>query len=112
MAGLLRPHIQSGGLQGITVVTHGFQPTQDSGDSLQLLSQEIRNRADAENGTDAGAWLIDYDVRSEGGNGVFDFNFGLGDDGLSNGSLLMVQPSPGLSIRLGSRVKRTISGLG
>ena len=69
IASLLRPHLAS--IDGVTVVTHGFQPDASAGDSLNLLSSAIRDRADAENGTQQSAWLLDYDVRSEGTNGFF-----------------------------------------
>ena len=62
------------GITGITIVTHGFQLGDSGGDSLLPLAQAIRDRADAENGPDNGAWLLDYDVRGEGATGGFDLD--------------------------------------
>ena len=41
------------------------------GDSLITLARAIRDRADAENGSDA-AWFLDYDLTQQGGLGIID----------------------------------------
>ncbi len=58
------------GITGVTVVTHGWQPTDGSGDSLSPLAQAIRERASAVTGRQA--WLIDYDNDENRGLGRFD----------------------------------------
>ena len=71
MRALLREHP----ITGATIITHGFQPgnTADWGDSLLPLARAIRNRADAATPlVENDAWLLDYDVGSEGGEGHFD----------------------------------------
>ena len=55
-----------------TVITHGFQLLDSLGDSLLSLAQEIRQRADDENGSAATAWLLDYDLTGTPIDGVFD----------------------------------------
>ena len=54
-----------------TVLTHGFQVSNSGGDSLITLARAIRDRADAENGSDA-AWFLDYDLTQQGGLGIID----------------------------------------
>ena len=80
-------------LQGVTIVTHGFQFFESDGDSMLELAQEIRNRADSENGSANSAWLLDYDVPTETTTGYFDDDLTAGDDGLQNGSILTGIPS-------------------
>lgn len=57
-------------ITGVTVVTHGFQPTED-GDALHPLARAIWEREDATNGDDA-AWFLDEDVIGPNGQYVFD----------------------------------------
>ena len=57
-------------ITGVTVVTHGFQPTED-GDALHPLARAIWEREDATNGDDA-AWFLDEDVNGPNGQYVFD----------------------------------------
>jgi hypothetical protein len=75
--GLLAAHE----ITGATVVTHGFQPSNNqtlsslgNGDSLRPLALAIANRADAANGGAGTAWLLDYDIPGEGVGGVFDMS--------------------------------------
>ena len=51
---------------GVTIVTHGFQLTDGSGDSLGPLAQAIHART--------GGWLLDYDVPDDFLPGYFDLN--------------------------------------
>ena len=91
VADMIAPHRDE--IQGLTVVTHGFQLSADSGDSLQPLATAVRNRADAENGSDSSAWLLDYDVRGDGFSGGFDLDLNESDDGSNNGSITWGSPS-------------------
>jgi len=61
-------------IEGITVITHGYQPF-GNGDSLMGLASAIESRAEsqyAEAGSSKEAWLLDYDVSGEGLSGGFD----------------------------------------
>ena len=91
MASMIAPHRD--GIQGLTVVTHGFQTSADSGDSLLPLATAVRDRTEAENGSDSSAWLLDYDVRGDGFSGGFDLNLNASDDGSNNGSFTWGIPS-------------------
>ncbi len=75
-------------IEGITVVSHGFQLTSQGGDSLMPLASAIRDRADSENGSERGAWLLDYDVSGEGGRGSFDMDSGFVGSNFEYGSQL------------------------
>ena len=81
------------GIEGVTVVTHGFQFSETDGDSLMPLASAIRQRADSENGAAKSSWLLDYDVRTEGSQGGFDNDLSAADDGIGNGSYLVGSPS-------------------
>ncbi len=70
-----------GRLSGATVITHGFQPGADGtvlsadGDSLRPLANAIQTRVStpvASGGLGGSAYIVDYDVVSEGGSGVID----------------------------------------
>ena len=50
-----------------TIITHGFEPFDNEGDSLLPLGYAIRDAVDTANGP-ADAWLLDYDSQS----GMFD----------------------------------------
>ena len=52
-------------LTGATIITHGFEPFDNDGDSMLPLANEIREITDAANGAD-GAWLLDYDSKLVG----------------------------------------------
>ncbi len=56
--------LQSFQPSGVTIITHGFQPTFGGGDSLGSLAKEIHNRTPG--------WLLDYDVPGAGIQGYFD----------------------------------------
>lgn len=51
-------------LSGATIITHGYQPDNDGGDSLMPLAEAIRDKS--------GGWLLDYDIPEEGKTGYFD----------------------------------------
>ena len=85
VADQLRPFIQQ--LEGITVVTHGFQAGNGDGDGMSSLSHAIRERADSFAG-DYDAWLLDYDLRDDGGEAGIDVDLNAEDDGLNNGSIM------------------------
>src|SRR5438477_583462 len=53
VADQLRGHVSD-----VTVITHGFQPSENDGDSLLDLANAIHNRA--------GGWLVNYSVTGEG----------------------------------------------
>jgi len=61
-------------IQGVTIVTHGFQFGEGNGDGLMPLASAVRNRADSFNGELRSAWLLDYDVAAETLVGAFDFS--------------------------------------
>ncbi|MCA9199426.1 MAG: hypothetical protein KDA87_17895, partial [Planctomycetales bacterium] len=92
MADKLRPHLSS--IQGLTVITHGFQPT-NTGDGMSNLSHAVYARADAyaADSTGRDAWLLDYDIRSEATLAGFDVDLIKDDDGENNGSILDRSPS-------------------
>ena len=56
--------LQSFTATGVTVITHGFQPSAEDGDSMGRLAQEIYNRTPG--------WLLDYDLPALGTQGYFD----------------------------------------
>ncbi len=66
---LLAPHLA--GISGVTVVTHGWQAVDTGGDSLKDLSAAVYKAAERQFGSGA-AWLLDYDVSGNYGNGRFD----------------------------------------
>ncbi len=72
MAQHLRPAIDQHHVSSVTVVTHGFQLGQQDGDAMLPLAKQLRSRIDHDNGPNADAWLLDYDVTREGGVGRFD----------------------------------------
>ncbi|MEZ6120462.1 MAG: hypothetical protein R3C28_28345 [Pirellulaceae bacterium] len=92
MADKLRPYLSS--IEGLTVITHGFQPT-NTGDSLSSLSHAVYSRADSHAAKHVGrdAWLLDYDIRSESNLAGFDIDLSENDDGKNNGSILDGIPS-------------------
>ncbi|MEF8756274.1 MAG: PKD domain-containing protein [Accumulibacter sp.] len=55
---------------GVTVITHGFQLGDSTGDSLLSVANAIYNFAD----TKGSAWLLDYDIPSPGAVAGFDKN--------------------------------------
>ena len=68
-------------ITGATIITHGFQPSNNQllssfgdGDSLRSLATAITSRIDAANGLAESAWLLDYDVPGEGLTGRFDLS--------------------------------------
>jgi hypothetical protein len=92
MADLIRPYLSS--IEGLTVVTHGFQPT-NTGDSMSSLSHAVYSRADSYANSSIGknAWLLDYDIRDEATIAGFDIDLAGDDDGENNGSILNGSPS-------------------
>ena len=91
LAASLEPHRPS--IEGVTVVTHGFQFTDGDGDSMQGLGSAIQARTDYENGSAFSSWLLDYDVRDEGSIGGFDLDLSASDDEAGNGSIMSGVPS-------------------
>ncbi len=85
----IRNQLAHENIDGITVVTHGLQFFQSGGDSLMPLATAIRDRADAENGQSRGAWLLDYDVTGEGGQGAFDMDSGIVGSSFEFGSQII-----------------------
>jgi hypothetical protein len=76
---VVRDYLQGHTITGATIITHGFQPSNNqalaslgNGDSLLPLARAIVHRADVANGAGDTAWLLDYDIPGEGGTGVFD----------------------------------------
>ena len=64
-------------ITGVTVVTHGFQLSGAAGDGLMGLGKAIVNFERANDGQSGDwAWILDYDIPSEGGNAGFDFGSG------------------------------------
>jgi len=68
-------------ITGATIITHGFQPSNNQllsslgdGDSLRPLATAITSRIDAANGLAETAWLLDYDIPGEGLTGQFDLS--------------------------------------
>ncbi len=59
----------SHGVTGATIITHGFTPTDGGGDYMMPLAQSVRNELLAQSG--GNVWLLDYDLTSDGGTGVF-----------------------------------------
>ncbi|MEQ1831211.1 MAG: hypothetical protein ABL921_35015, partial [Pirellula sp.] len=59
-------------ITGATIITHGFQPLDDGGDSLMTLATRIRDREDNINGATSDAWLLDSDISSKLGSAAFD----------------------------------------
>lgn len=51
---------------GATIITHGYQQSDNDGDSLMPLALAIRDRADRDNGSSQTSWLLDYDIGHEG----------------------------------------------
>ena len=68
---------------GATIVTHGFQFTNDTGDSLMSLAETIEDRVETEHGADS-AWVLDHDIL--GGDSVFQ----VPASGVSNGELVLL----------------------
>ncbi|UCE73894.1 MAG: hypothetical protein JSV56_12880, partial [Methanomassiliicoccales archaeon] len=52
-------------ITGATIITHGFEPLDDEGDSMLALAQAIRDEAEISYGNDY-AWLLDYDIQKCG----------------------------------------------
>lgn len=60
-------------ITGVTVITHGFQVSDSSGDALLGLGRAIVNfEQNADNDANDTAWLLDYDVRDGGSSAGFD----------------------------------------
>src|SRR5207249_370170 len=59
---------------GATIITHGFQLSDDGGNALSSLAQAVRDRADVDGGPDRSAWLLDYTVAADGAAGHFDLD--------------------------------------
>src|SRR5206468_2820097 len=55
--------VKRGGPPGVTVITHGFQPTSGGGDALLDLANAIVTRS--------GGTLLNYTVSGQGGQGSF-----------------------------------------
>lgn len=108
-------------ITGLTVITHGYQFPNSGGDSLAPLANAVRDKADSLNGA-AQAWLLDYDVPDDAGQGVFDFNnWPLpGGDGKFRGELVLLfdwapesnEPSAGWGEAAGDALFSMIVGLG
>ncbi len=59
-------------ISAVTFVTHGFQVSNDGGDSLMPLASAIRDRLDEDNGPSLGSYLLDLDILAEGSSSVID----------------------------------------
>lgn len=56
-------------ITGATIITHGFTLTDDGGGYMLPLAQSIRNQIASQTG--GNVWLLDYDLTTDGGTGVF-----------------------------------------
>ncbi|MFC1820404.1 DUF4347 domain-containing protein [Thermodesulfobacteriota bacterium] len=73
-----------------TIVTHGFQLSDDGGNSLYDLAEAIRIRIDSANDDDP-VWFLDYDVLEDGQTGIFDEdNSTLPDEMSNSGDLVLL----------------------
>lgn len=58
-----KPGLQPKEIGGVTIITHGWRPTDSGGDPLLSHAQAIHNQA--------GGWFVDYDVLNDEVQGSF-----------------------------------------
>ncbi|KPL11372.1 hypothetical protein AMJ85_03690, partial [candidate division BRC1 bacterium SM23_51] len=103
-----------------TIVTHGFQLSNDGGNSLYPLADAIRTRIDSAN-DDNSVWFLDYDVLEDGQTGVFnEDNSTLPDETSNSGDLVLLfdwapesnEYSAGWGSAAGEALFTMVAGLG
>ncbi len=107
----LHSPISQNQISSVTIVTHGFQLSENDGDSMLPLARQLRNRIDYDNGAGGDAWLLDYDVTQEGGVAQFD-PANTGRVGTAGFELNWYSQRYSACVRLGRCIQENSSGWG